>query len=168
MFRCTNCNRLLFFRIIDILDIFKGYSGLGPSVICCSKCGAVINTSNIEWVNMSLKTKFYLWFITIVYSLVLGLLLSVVFLTLFAQLMNLDETSFVSGTKMLIASTSIASVFIILQSIRIIFSVFRTNRNTNEPYRTSLFNLHTNFQGFGFACIIIAIVLSLLIYIGIL
>ncbi len=164
MFRCSNCGGLLFFRLVKILDLLKGNSGLGPGAIRCSKCGAVMNTGNAEWASLSLKAKVYLWILTLTYSLLLGPLLSVILLSLMARRMGLDEITFVSSTRMLISSIVIASLFMALQFIRVAFSLCRMKRKMNEPYKTSLFNMHTNFQGLGLACIVIGMLVSFLLY----
>lgn len=165
LFRCPNCNRLLFFRILKFLDFIKGYSGLGPSLIRCAKCGTQIDTGNVEWPDMSNKSKIYLCFITIVYSWILGLLSSLVILYLVDIALGLQETTIMSNTTMVITSINIGMLFIFLQLIRIIASILRENDKVNALDQTSFFNLHTNFQGLGMIAVFICMIMSIILYI---
>lgn len=168
LFRCPKCNTLLFFRIIKIMEVLKGYSGLGPSMIRCAKCGAIVNTGNMEWPHMSVKTKLYLWFLTIVYSLVLGLTLTPVILSLLGSIIGLEENAFITTPIVIVMTMIIGLPFLILQLIRIEASIMRTSNGNNEPHTTSFFNLHTNFQSLGMAVLIFWMIVLLIMYLLIL
>ncbi len=163
-FQCPKCNKLLFFRIIKYFELIKGNSGLGPSTILCSKCGTIIPTGNIEWPNMSKISKIYLWFITIIYSFVIGVFTSLAILALLGSILGSKSGSLLTTPNILIAAIFFGMPFIILQIIRIESSISRAKNENRDSYKASFFDINTNFQSFGLFTIIAVIILVFIDY----
>jgi hypothetical protein len=164
LFHCPKCNKFLFFRILKYFELIKGNSGLGPSSITCSKCGAISPTGNVEWTNMGITSKIYLWFITIIYSFIIGLFLSLAILGFIEILFKMQRDTLLNTTNLLIAAIFFGVPFIILQLLRIESSISRVHNGNNDSYKASFFDLNTNYQSLGLAFIFFFMILIFIDY----
>jgi hypothetical protein len=164
LFHCPKCNKLLFFRILKYFELIKGNSGLGPSTITCSKCGTFTYTGNVEWPNMSNRSKIYLWFITLLYSFITGLFLSLAILEIIETIFRLQQATLLNNTNLLIGAIFFGVPFIILQLIRIESSISRSHKENTDHYKASFFDLNTNYQSFGLAIIIFFMIIGIIDY----
>jgi hypothetical protein len=163
-FRCPKCHKYLFFRIMKYFELIKGNSGLGPSMISCSTCGTIIPTGNVEWPNMTVQLKIYLWFITMVYVFILGLFLSLATLGIAETVLGIEQNTLLTAANVLSISIIVGMPFILLQCLRIESSKKRTRENTNEPYTASFFDLNTNFQSLGMAVIMLWMIVIFVLF----
>ncbi len=66
MGKCPHCGFPVEIRLFTLS------SGLGPSEIQCLKCSQCFVTGRMEWPQMTIKTKFRFFFITLIYMIALG------------------------------------------------------------------------------------------------
>jgi hypothetical protein len=170
LFRCPTCRKLLFFRILKILEIIPGNTGLGPPKMRCGHCGVDFETGNLEWPAMGRKQKVTLWIMTVIYSLMLGLILSLLVPSMLNALGLIADDAFrsevITSTIMGVSTLVVATALILLQLYRVGASVSRSRELPAQAYPAGFLNLNTNFQSLGLGLLMLNILTSIPLYIA--
>ena len=118
------------------LQMFAVSSLLGPSEINCLKCQQPVRLARMEWPEMSVKTRTWFFFVTLLYVIVVGMLTGN-FIDQAFQLWNMDakivNLRFHSLTFQVFACVGGVAV-ILVQIYRIIASC----RRSGTPYKLTI------------------------------
>jgi hypothetical protein len=136
-----------------------GYSGLGPSLLECHRCGEVMLSHRREWAEMTWQDRLgYVW-MSLIYA---GLSLFTGGLAGYASWGDRRPLPTVARTWLLLLSP--VAVFSV-QTFRVLRSMYRTRRGRPTPHSTSLCSLDLGLQWkFVFLQILASIVLPTICY----
>jgi hypothetical protein len=146
VFKCPDCQHVLYLKITSIYKYIRVTSGLGPNFVVCSTCNTKLATHHQEWVQMSIFQKAWYLILSVLYGLILGF---VVFMPAYVFRifdLNLAGLLYIGITTFLI---------FLLQLYRIILSNRRMADNQDSVEIVNFWNWETNLQFYGMTAIIL-------------
>ncbi len=149
--RCPGCNRIYNWHIEKILYFFKAGSGLGPPNVRCASCGTVFASGLQEWQQMTMSQKFRYGFMSLLYSLFIGLCLTFPAITIVGKITQYGDPSFPSGDLIAFSLVVFSLPTVFIQILRVLLSMSRSESITPEPMDVSFWNWQINLQFFGLA-----------------
>ena len=169
LLNCPGCNKVYNWHIDKLLDKFIATSGLGPQSLKCSSCGVVFSSGLLEWQQMTARGKFRYIYLSIMYSVFLGIGFFMAAGAIFGviekntNLANLSISDFD-----LILFIFCSSPIIVIQILRVMISNSRLEFSQLEPMTVSFWNWQTNLQFYGMVLLLLNEVFTAIIYVVIL